>query len=236
MRNLVSELPGEDFVYYGDDANAPYGIRTQSEILELSRKDVDFLMGFGVKAIVIACNTATSAAAAVLRQEMSIPIIGIEPALKPAELARENGMIAVLATPATLRQEKFQKLYSLYGSHAIPVECPGLMEFAENGITEGPEIDAYLERTLKKLEGVRLDGAVLGCTHYSFLCGAISKALPGVKLYDGNAGTARQLRRVLEQNALLCDKTEGSVRLFTSGEESLNIPRMKRMLKMPIEI
>lgn len=236
LRNLRLELPAEDFIYYGDDANAPYGTRPEQEILSLVRNDVAFLCSFGVKAIVIACNTATSAAAKVLRSEMSIPIIGIEPALKPAEEMRGDGMIAVLATPATLRQEKFRELYSKYGSHAIPIPCPGLMEFAEREITDGKELDDYLKDILSPLKGIKLDGVVLGCTHYSFLCNSIRKALGNVRLFDGNAGTARQLRRVLADWDLLSDKSSGSIRLFTSGNSDINLPRMQRMLNLPIEI
>ncbi|MBR4235238.1 MAG: glutamate racemase [Clostridia bacterium] len=236
LRNLRALLPEEDFVYYGDDANAPYGTKTEGEILALSRADVDFLLRFDVKAIVIACNTATSAAAKTLRSEMTLPIIGIEPALKPAALARKGGKIAVLATPATLRQQKFTDLMRLYGEHALPLPCPGLMEFAERGVTEGDELDAYLENAFSSLRGVRLDGVVLGCTHYSFLCGAIRKALPNVPLFDGNDGTARQLKRVLTEKGLRSGEKQGSVSLYTSGDAGASIPIMQMLLSTPISL
>lgn len=236
LRNMRALLPGEDFIYYGDEKNAPYGTKSEQEILALSRADVDFLMHHDVKAIVIACNTATSAAAKELRSELSLPIIGIEPALKPAHLERRSGNIAVLATPATLRQSKFLKLMELYGEGAVSVPCPGLMEFVERGITEGAEIDAFLDAALKPIRGLKLDGAVLGCTHYSFLFKAISKSLNGVKLYDGNEGTARQLRRVLTDKNLLSDKTYGKVTLLTSGDETKTIPIMQKLLNEPIAL
>jgi len=234
LRNLVSLMPQEDFIYYGDDKNAPYGTRPESEILELVREDVRFLTAFDVKAIVIACNTATSAAAEALRQELTLPVIGIEPALKPAEIERTHGEIAVLATPATLRQKKMEHLMQEYGSHAIKLPCAGLMEFAERGITEGAELDAFLEATFAPLKGRDISAAVLGCTHYVFLKNAISKALPNAKLYDGNEGTARQLKRVLEGKNLTAPDKKGSVRFYSSSNSKTQTDIMLSLMAMPL--
>lgn len=231
LRNLRAALPGEDFIYYGDDANAPYGTKPEEEILRLAENDVKFLTDFGVKAIVIACNTATSAAAKTLRERMTLPIIGMEPALKPASAMRKNGVVAVLATPATLRQQKFQALMEKYGEHAISVPCAGLMEFVERGEIEGEKLDGFLEETFKPYRDTEIDAAVLGCTHYVFLKDAIACALPGVPLVDGNEGTARQLKRVLEEKGLLNDGNTGSVRLYTSGDGEKLIPLMKTLLE-----
>lgn len=231
LRNLRAALPGEDFIYYGDDANAPYGTKPEDEILRLAENDVKFLTDFGVKAIVIACNTATSAAAKTLRERMTLPIIGMEPALKPASAMRKNGVVAVLATPATLRQQKFQALMEKYGEHAISVPCAGLMEFVERGEIKGEKLDGFLEETFKPYRDTEIDAAVLGCTHYVFLKDAIARALPGVPLVDGNEGTARQLKRVLEEKGLLNDGNTGSVRLYTSGDGEKLIPLMKTLLE-----
>lgn len=236
MRNMLRLLPKESFIYYGDEANAPYGTKPEAEILALARADAQLLLDLNVKALVIACNTATSAAAKQLRSEMSLPIIGIEPALKPAALDYTEGPIAVLATPATLRQQKFANLMQLYGEHAFIQPCPGLMEFVERGITQGGELDAFLDELLYKLKAQNPRAVVLGCTHYSFVAGAIAKALPGARLYDGNEGTARQLARVLERENLLCGKGEGSVTLLTSGDPDTAIPLMKKLLVAPIAI
>ena len=234
LRNLTALMPEENFIYYGDDKNAPYGTRPEEEILSLACEDVRFLMGFDVKAVVIACNTATSAAAKTLRSELTIPVIGIEPALKPAETERTEGVIAVLATPATLRQSKFEELMRLYGAHAVKLPCPGLMEFAERGVTEGEELDAFLRETFRPLREMNVTGAVLGCTHYVFMKQAISKALPGAKLYDGNEGTARRLLSVLREKGLQAPAGEGSVRYFSSSESAEQIDVMKRLMAMPI--
>ena len=230
LRNMKRLLPFEDFVYYGDDRNAPYGTKEEAEILRLSENVVEFLLARNVKAIVIACNTATSAAAKTLRERLDIPIIGMEPALKPASLLRKNGMIAVMATPATLRQNKFRLLMEKYGEHALPLPCPGLMEFVENGVTEGKELDGFLSEMLRPYRDTQFDAAVLGCTHYVFLKRAIARALPGVPLVDGNEGTARQLRRVLEAGGSLNAEGEGSVSLFTSGDSVRLLPLMERLL------
>ena len=236
LRNMRALLPNETFIYYGDEKNAPYGTKSEKEILALSRKDVAFLMRFDVKAIVIACNTATSAAASDLRSELTLPVIGIEPALKPAQLERRGGHIAVLATPATLRQSKFQKLMALYGEGVISVPCPGLMEFAEKGVCEGEELDAFLETLLAPVRSLTLDGAVLGCTHYSFLAEPIRRALGGVKLYDGNDGTARQLKNVLSQRELLSGSAKGCVQFHTSGDAEKTLPIMQKLLETAISL
>ncbi|MBQ4156687.1 MAG: glutamate racemase [Clostridia bacterium] len=234
LRNMSALLPKEDFIYFGDDKNAPYGTKSEEEILRLAIDDTSFLLQKNVKAIVIACNTATSAAANHLRETLSVPVIGMEPALKPASLSRKEGVIGVMATPATLKQKKFRLLYEKYGDHAMPIPCPGLMEFAEKGILSGEEIDVFLKKLLAPYRKFPLESVVLGCTHYVFLKGAISKALPGVILYDGNEGTARQLKRVLEERNWLKETGEGSVSMYTSGDESHILPLMWSLFREKI--
>lgn len=234
LRNMSALLPKEDFIYFGDDKNAPYGTKSEEEILRLAIDDTSFLLQKNVKAIVIACNTATSAAANHLRETLSVPVIGMEPALKPASLSRKEGVIGVMATPATLKQKKFRLLYEKYGDHAMPIPCPGLMEFAEKGILSGEEIDVFLKKLLAPYRKFPLESVVLGCTHYVFLKAAISKALPGVILYDGNEGTARQLKRVLEERNWLKETGEGSVSMYTSGDESHILPLMWSLFREKI--
>ena len=139
-------MPGEAFLYYGDSANAPYGTRTPEEVIDLTKKDVDFLLERGAKAIVVACNTATSVAIRELREEYEkkdIPVIGIEPALKPAVLAKEHSKVVVMATPMTLSQTKFNSMLHVYEGEAniIKMPCPGLVEYIEGGMLEGPVLD-----------------------------------------------------------------------------------------------
>ena len=139
-------------------------------------------------------------------------------------------MIAVLATSATLRQEKFRHLMERYGEYAVPVPCPGLMDYVERGVTEGAELDAFLQKVLAPFRDYRFDAAVLGCTHYVFLKDAIQKAMPGVRLFDGNEGTSHQLRRVLSERGWLKEEGEGGVQLFSSAENPAVIRLMERLL------
>ena len=217
LAQLRQELPQEDFVYYGDTAHAPYGTKTPEEVLSCVRRVMDELLVRDVKAVVIACNTATSVAAAQLRAEMTLPIIGMEPALKPAAEARRKGKILVLATPVTLRLEKFARLMERYGEGAERVPCPGLMELVE--AQDFAQAEKYLTELLAKYPMDEVDSIVLGCTHYVFLRPVLMRILPEhVRVFDGNVGTAKQLRRVLDQHGLLNEETrQGSMTLLSSS-------------------
>ena len=231
LREAVKLLPRERFVFYGDTKNAPYGTKTKEEVLKLSRRVVKELLDRGAKAIVIACNTATSAVAADLRSEyQDLPIIAMEPALKPASLLRRDGVVLSLATPGTIAGEKYAHLYSLYGEGVISLPCPGLMEFVERGQLSGGELTAYFKNLFSPYQNQKVEAIVLGCTHYSFLKKPIAAFFPGIPLLDGNEGTVRQLRRRLEEQGLLApDDAEGGVELLSSGGEE-PIARMKALL------
>ena len=229
LREMRKLLPGEHFIYYGDTGNAPYGTKTREEVLQCAGRVVDRLLQEQIKALVIACNTATSAAAAQLRKDLQIPVIGMEPALKPAHEIRKSGKILVLATPLTLREEKFSRLMSRYGEGAEKVPCDGLVELVEAEDRDGAR--RYLETLLAGYSLDEVDAVVLGCTHYVFLRGMIRDMLPDhIAITDGNAGTARQLRRVLAERELLNDGGEGSVRILTSGTDT-DLQKMNRLLR-----
>lgn len=204
LANLVEQLPDERFIFLGDNLHAPYGDRSAEEVLQFTRAGIHRLMELGCKAIVIACNTATSAAAVALRAELSLPIIGMEPALKTASQLPTDGAVLVMATAMTLKLDKFRHLMELYGQDAVPVPCPGLVELIEAGQTEGPAIQAKLSSLLGSYLTTPVKAVVLGCTHYVFLKNALHAYLPpGVELVDGNEGTARQLKKQLKQHLLL---------------------------------
>ncbi len=227
---LARLLPGERFLYFGDAKNAPYGTKTTEEVLACVRGVVRELEKDRIKALVIACNTATGAAAAPLRAELTIPVIGIEPALKPAHDAGREGTILVMATPLTLAQEKFENLMGRYGEHAVPLPCEGLMELVEREDEAGAEV--YLRKVFSAWDMDRVAAVVLGCTHYVFLRPMIRRMLPEhVMVTDGNAGTARQLRRVLDAAGLLREGGKGSVELKTSGDPERMLPVMRRLLE-----
>lgn len=214
-------LPREDFIYFGDTANAPYGTRTTEEVRELSVKAAEMLFTCGCKALVVACNTATSAAIHVLRDMFSIPVIGMEPAVKPA--LERGGKVLVMATPLTLKEEKFRRLCHRCGAdaeHVIVLPCPGLVEMVEQGETEGPRVEAKLSELLTGVDLEGISAVVLGCTHYVFLQQALARLLPlGTEFVDGNLGTVRQLKRVLGREGLLREGAlpGGHVEFFSSG-------------------
>ena len=225
---LRRELPQERFLFYGDTANAPYGTKSREEVMGCINRIMEHLLAQDVKAVVIACNTATAVAAAELRAKYTLPIIGIEPALKPAHEMRRDGSILVLATPMTLKLEKFRALYERYGEGAIPLPCPGLMELVEREADD--EARRYLLELFSPYDLTKVDAVVLGCTHYVFLRQVLKDILPDtVSVLDGHAGTARQLRRVLTANDLLADG-QGSITLETSGDPAKVLPVMQRLL------
>ena len=189
LRETVRLLPQENYLYYGDSLHAPYGVRPEAEIRALAGAAAEQLVQAGAKALVVACNTATSAAIVQLREAYpDIPVIGTEPALKPAVEKYPGGRILVMATPMTIRQEKFQALKAQYDDQAeiIGLACGGLMEFVERGELRGEALDAYLFD--------KVDAIVLGCTHYPFLTGAIRRIVGrGPEILDGSHGVAMQL-------------------------------------------
>lgn len=201
LGEAIRQMPTESFIYYGDSANAPYGVRDKEDITRLSMEICDFMMTRQVKAILVACNTATSAAVHELRKRYSIPVIGMEPALKPAVMENKNKSVAVLATDVTLKEEKFNNLMQLYinCSDIVKIPAPELVQLVENGevdyeVAEGT-IKKLMEPILSKNE---ISAVVLGCTHFIFLRPVLQKILgENVKIYDGNAGTVKHLQNVL---------------------------------------
>ena len=224
-------LPNEHFLYYGDNGHAPYGPKPLEEIRRLSAESVGVLLDRGVKAVVIACNTATSAYAEILRAELKLPVIGMEPALKPAHALLHGGQILVLATPATLHMETFQRLMALYGEGAVPVEGRGLVECVESGHLDDAAAEAALRAVLAPHLARPTDAIVLGCTHYLFLRRALERIAPGIPLVDGNLGTVRQLRHVLEERGLLRAAGAGGCELHTTGDAEHFLPLMQRLLR-----
>ena len=221
LKELVKIMPNENFIYFGDSYNAPYGTKSLDEIKSLTVKNANFLVEKGVKAIVIACNTATSAGAKKVREMLDIPVIGIEPALKPAALMSENPKIAVMATPLTLKLEKFANLMEKFDENAViyTIECPEIVGFVEKGILDGVEIENCIRKYFEPLKDIKLDGVVLGCTHYPFVKEVIQKVVgDNVKLFDGGKGTAKELLRQLKEKNLLSDRKEkGNVEFLNSS-------------------
>lgn len=222
LQHLVAELPHESYVFFGDSAHAPYGEKSDEEVLALATASIERLIGEGCKAIVIACNTATSVAAPALRAEHpDFPIIGVEPALKPATLAPRHGRILVMATPITLRLDKYHKLAETWGSGSeiLSVPCPGLAARIEKGNLDAPDLVELVDSLVGRYAGT-IDSVVLGCTHYPFIKKAIREVLGDVPLYDGGEGTARELRRRLSAKGLLSRTDEPGRIVFSSSKDS----------------
>ena len=204
LRTAQKLLPQERYILYADFDNAPYGDKSKKEIQDLAKAGVERLSHKGVKAVVVACNTATSAAVDELRAQFAMPIIGMEPAIKPAAESVEHGKILVFATHATLRLMKFQKLSdSLGGKNIVPVECPGLSTLIESERPGSPLIGRYLEDVLSGFERREISAAVIGCTHYSYIEEEIKKATGCDVVFDGRYGTARHLKNILIENDML---------------------------------
>ena len=208
LRQLKKILPNERFLYYGDSANAPYGKRTSEDVRALTFAAVEKMMDFGLKALVVACNTATSVAIGDLRAKYpNLIVIGIEPALKPAVDQFPGGNIGVMATDVTLSEEKFNALLHRFdGSATIrKIPAPGLVELVEQGKGDTPDAEVLLTRILGDHIG-KLDALVLGCTHYPLVAPALRKVLgPRIVLLDGGEGTARETKRRLELAGLLSE-------------------------------
>lgn len=218
LRSVRAMLPHESYLYFGDNANAPYGVRPGEEIRRLSLAAGQRLADQGVKAIVIACNTATGTALSALRAAFSMPVIGIQPALEAAQRLRRDGKVLALATPATFQTDTYAALYARHGQHTISLPCPGLMEFVEREELTGARLHAFLERLFSPYLNEPIDAVVLGCTHYPFLKDEIAGFFPDAVLVDASTDTAQQLKSALaERNLLAPPGREGTVTFLSSA-------------------
>ena len=223
LKELIKLMPNENYLYFGDNKNAPYGTKTAGQVREIMFSNVEYLLEKNIKAIVIACNTATAAAAKELREKYpDFPIIGIEPAIKPSAQYREHSNVLVMATPLTLNQDKFHSLLDRFSDEAniITLPCPGLMELIEEGKTSGAELEEFLDSLFLPYEDIKIDSVVLGCTHYPHIKDEIKKALGGdVMIFDGGEGTAKEtMNRLKTLNLLNTSKTCGEVRIECSSK------------------
>ncbi|MBS4803296.1 MAG: glutamate racemase [Clostridium sp.] len=237
MREALKIMPNEDYIYFGDSKNAPYGIKSVEEVRELTFKAVEFLLNKGVKGIAVACNTATSAAVADLRKMYpNLPLVGIEPALKPAVESVNDGSILIMATPMTLKEAKFNRLMKKYEDRAdiVPVPCPGLMEFIEEGKLQGEEVEQYLLDKVNTYKKGKISSIVLGCTHYPFIEPLLSNIVgEDTVIIDGGLGTAKELKRRLSEKELLTDSTEvGKVEIINSLDKEEIIDLSYRLLEL----
>lgn len=239
LREALHMLPKETFLYYGDNRNAPYGDKSEDEITALTFRCARILRDQDVKVILIACNTATASCINRIRAELDVPVISIEPAIKPACELPGDGKVLMAATLATTRLARYQALQARMPdpSRIVNVPCPGLVERIEAGHTAADAFDDLFSQYFSPFHGAQIDALVLGCTHYVFIKEAFARYAAAhfrgaVQIFDGNQATARQLKHVLEENRLL--RAEGTGRLVfqTSGDEAVFAPRFHRLLSL----
>ena len=224
LREAINLMPNENYIYFGDSKNAPYGIREVEDVKKLTYKAVDFLLSKGAKAIVIACNTATSAAVAALRITYpDLPLVGIEPAVKPAVELNTNKKIIIMATPMTLKEKKFLRLIERFKDKAeiVSMPCARLVEFVEESRFDSDELMEYLEDKYKNINKEDRGAVVLGCTHFPFVRDKIQKVVgEGIPVIDGSLGKCKENRRRIKKVDLLNDSnTKGEVIIINSLEE-----------------
>ncbi|MBC8061783.1 MAG: glutamate racemase [Clostridiaceae bacterium] len=221
LKEAVKLLPMENYIYFGDSKNAPYGTKDVKDVQQLTFNACELLMSYNVKALVIACNTATSAAINEVREKYKfLPVIGIEPALKPAVELDRKGKIIIMATPMTLVEKKFNKLMLNYEKVAeiISLPCPGLVELIEKGIIEGDELEDYIRTRFSSLIEDDIAAVVLGCTHYPFIKKQLLKLLgEDTPILDGSIGTVKQLRKQLDKLGMLNSREgRGKIEILNS--------------------
>ena len=240
LREIRRELPGEDLLYVADSGYAPYGDKPAQLIEARSIAITEFLVSQRAKAIVVACNTATGAAIEMLRTRFPLPIVAMEPAVKPAAANTKSGVIGVLATGNTLASENFERLHTRFGIgiEILVQACPGLVEQVEAGDLSGDQTRALLEQYVLPLLERQADTLVLGCTHYPFLAPLIRTiAGPSVAIIDPSAAIARELRRRLADVGLLShEPCAGTERFWSSAMPDKVQPVISQLWRAGIEV
>ena len=239
LMDAVNIFPNENFLFFADTANVPYGEKPLERARELTFKAVEHIGEYGTKAVVLACNTATSAAAAQLRQTYSIPILGMEPAIKPALGATRDNTeakrVLLLSTLLTMRGEKLARLLSNIDTDNR-VDClplSGLVEFAENMDFSSRQVIDYLKQNIFELELSRYGAIVLGCTHFIWYRKLLQQMLPPhIKLFDGNIGTLENLRAILKEKELLASRKESERKIILHFTDNTNTDRTNLLVKM----
>lgn len=224
LREIRARLPRESLLYLADSGHVPYGEKSAEYIRQRCQGIAAFFLQRHAKALVVACNTATAAAVADLRERYpTLPVIGMEPAVKPAVAASRSRVIGVLATTGTLQSARFAALLDRFASdvRVITQPCPGLVELIEAGRLDAPETRALLDRLVRPLLAEGCDTLILGCTHYPFIAPLLRQLLPpGNSLIDTGSAVARRLENVLLERGM-CSDGKGDVRFWSSGDTQL---------------
>ncbi|MDO8142553.1 MAG: glutamate racemase [Candidatus Brocadiales bacterium] len=242
LAEIVKILPKEEFIYFADTLHAPYGGKPEDVVRALAIKAAEFVSSVGIKCLVVACNTATGAAINEIRRLYDFPVVGMEPAVKPAVELGLSGKILVMATPLTLKSKKFNELICHYKhcSEIIPLPCPGLVEIIEHDHTCGREIEDYLSHLFSFINKEAISAIVLGCTHYVLIKKEIVKIMGRkISVIDGNYGTARHLKTILLKERLLNNRIvekpeiplKADIKFYISENEKEVIRRCRQLLQ-----
>jgi glutamate racemase len=227
LRAIRELLPNENLVYFGDNANLPYGEKTMEEIRKFSEGVTNFLLKQNCKLIVIACNTASAAALKYLREiHPEISFVGMEPAVKPAAEQTQSGVVGVIATTATFQGELFASVVERFAQNVkvLNQPCPGLVQQIEAGKLETADTEKMLRGWLEPMIEKKIDTLVLACTHYPFVTPLLKKILgENVRVIDPAPAVAKQVKRILEEKNLLNERKEetGKIVYYTSGEKEV---------------
>lgn len=238
LRLARKELPCENFIFFGDNKNVPYGEKTPEEILRLTMACCDQLFQKGCKLILVACNTATSAAINDMRDRYQIPVVSMEPAVKPAYAASKGGKILVMATPSAIKSARYARLVERVGckEQLINILCHGLADMLETGDFENKRYDEYLYNLFNPHGKEEVESVVVGCTHYSFITEKIKKCAREVfghecAIYDGMYGTVQHMKDILEKSdGLNPCHGKGQVEIITTGGDEA-ARRIKNILE-----
>jgi glutamate racemase len=236
LREIVRYLPHQDVLYFADSAHVPYGSRDLEEIRLFSTSITSFLIEQGAGAIVVACNTASAAALYHLRARFDLPVVGMEPAVKPAAERTHSQQVGVIATEATFQGELFARLVERFARDTVvhTQACPGLVERVEAGLIDDAETEAMLRGYLGPMLQAGIDSLVLGCTHYPFLRPAIERLVgPAVEVIDPAPAVARQTGRVLASQGGLLQEGNGQVTYFASGDPAAFEATLRRLVAIP---
>ena len=222
LHEAMTKLPDELFLYYADSANVPYGNKQPRAVKAYIFKAVEQMTAFNLKALVLACNTATSLAAADLRKAFDFPIIGMEPAIKPALLMADNRRVLVLGTPITLSEEKFEVLVNkLDGDLQIDkLPMQELVNYAEEFDFDSQGLKSYIKKCFRNIDWSQYHAIVLGCTHFIYFKELLKSFIPGhIEIFDGNQGTVTQLSRMIDRRFPI---TNDKIKCLLSGIEVSN--------------
>ncbi|MGN0482437.1 MAG: glutamate racemase [Lachnospiraceae bacterium] len=233
LQEAMCLLPEEQFLYYADEKHVPYGEKTKEEVIDYVEEAVQFMVKQGIKAIVIACNTATSVAISHLRQEYDFPIIGMEPAVKQAIDTYGDKRVLATATPITVRGEKMRCLIERVDKqHLVDlVPLPKLVRFAENEHFDSSEVESYLRQEFSRFSLDEYASVVLGCTHFNYFKDSLRNVLPeSIHFVDGNGGTIRHLKEELKKRDLL-EKQPQEVSYYYSGERVTDTKELARIAR-----